>query len=234
MTALLELRDVHTYIGQFHILQGVALEVPQGQVTVLLGRNGAGKTTTLRTILGLTPPRSGQVVFDGQPIGGLPTYTIAARGIGYVPEDRGIFTDLTVEENMVISERQPGDLAGKRDLIFGLFPDLKRLYRLKGGQLSGGQQQMLALARALVPDNRLILIDEPTKGLAPIVVEQVMQALHNMKSAITVLLVEQNFTVARTIGDLCTIVDAGHTVHSGPMKAVAADEPLIQKFLGAG
>jgi branched-chain amino acid transport system ATP-binding protein len=234
MTALLELRDVHTYIGQFHILQGVALEVPQGQVTVLLGRNGAGKTTTLRTILGLTPPRAGQVVFDGQPIGGLPTYTIAARGIGYVPEDRGIFTDLTVEENLVIAERRPGDLAGKRDLIFGLFPDLKRLYRLKGGQLSGGQQQMLALARALAPDNRLILIDEPTKGLAPIVVEQVMQALHNLKSAITVLLVEQNFTVAKTIGDRCYIVDAGHTVHSGPMQAVAADEALIQKFLGAG
>ena len=234
MTALLELRDVHTYIGQFHILQGVAIEVPQGQVTVLLGRNGAGKTTTLRTILGLTPPRAGQVVFDGQPIGGLPTYTIAARGIGYVPEDRGIFTDLTVEENLVIAERKAGDLASKRDLIFGLFPDLKRLYRLKGGQLSGGQQQMLALARALVPDNRLILIDEPTKGLAPIVVEQVMQALHNLKSAITVLLVEQNFTVAKTIGDLCYIVDAGHTVHSGPMQAVAADEALIQKFLGAG
>ena len=234
MAPLLELRDVQTYIGQFHILQGVALLVPQGQVTVLLGRNGAGKTTTLRTILGLTPPRSGEVIFDGQPIAGLPTYTIAARGIGYVPEDRGIFTDLTVEENLVIAERKPGDLADKRDLIFGLFPDLKRLFRLKGGQLSGGQQQMLALARALVPDNRLILIDEPTKGLAPIVVEQVMQALHNMKSAITVLLVEQNFMVAKTIGDLCYIVDAGHTVHSGPMKKVAADEALIQKYLGAG
>ncbi|MBM4458447.1 MAG: ABC transporter ATP-binding protein [Chloroflexi bacterium] len=234
MTALLELRDVHTYIGQFHILQGMSLRADQGQVTVLLGRNGAGKTTTLRTILGLTPPRAGQVMLGGQSIAGLPTHAIAGRGIGYVPEDRGVFTDLTVEENLVISERGQGDLAGKADFIFGLFPDLKRLSRLKGGQLSGGQQQMLALARVLVPDNRLILIDEPTKGLAPILVEQVMAALHNLKSAITVLLVEQNFTVARGIGDHCYIVDAGQVVHSGPMKEIAADEGLIQRYLGAG
>ena len=233
MTPLLELNNIQTYIGQFHILQDVSLQVAQGQVTVLLGRNGAGKTTTLRTILGLTPPRAGQILFDGQPIQGLPTYTIAAGGIGYVPEDRAVFTDLTVEENLRIAERRKGDFAGKSDLIFGLFPDLKRLFKLKGGQLSGGQQQMLALARALVPDNRLLLIDEPTKGLAPILVEHVMQALHQMKASITVLLVEQNFAMARGIGDVCYIVDAGRTVHCGPMNEVAADKALIERYLGA-
>ncbi len=233
MSTLLELRDVHTFIGQFHILEGVSFDVPEGQVTVILGRNGAGKTTTMRTILGLTPPRSGQITFAGQEVRGQTTFNIAARGIGYVPEDRAVFTDLTVMENLQIAERKRGDLRHKTELIFDLFPDLKRLAQLKGGQLSGGQQQMLAIARALVPDNRLLLIDEPTKGLAPIVVEHVMQALHQLKNAITVVLVEQNFIVARTIGDVCHIMDVGHIVHSGPMSQVAADDALIHRYLGA-
>ncbi len=234
MTALLELRDVQTFIGQFHILQNVSLEIPAGQVTVLLGRNGAGKTTTLRTILGLTPARSGELVYNGQPINRLPTYDIAALGIGYVPEDRGVFTDLTVEENLRIAERRKGDFAARSDMIFSLFPDLKKFLKLKGGQLSGGQQQMLALSRALVPENRLLLIDEPTKGLAPIVVEHVMRAIQQLKSALTVLLVEQNYIVARDVGDRCTILDAGQTVYTGTMKEIAANDALIKKYLGAG
>jgi branched-chain amino acid transport system ATP-binding protein len=233
MSVLLTLVDVHTFIGQFHILEGVSLEVPEGKVTVILGRNGAGKTTTLRTILGLVPPRSGRITFAGDDIAGRPTHEIAARGIGYVPEDRAIFSDLTVWENLRIAERAPGDLSRRADFIFGLFPDLKRLVHLKGGQLSGGQQQMLAIARALVPDNRLLLVDEPTKGLAPIVVEHVVQALHQLKTAMTVVLVEQNMVVASDIGDICYIMDVGHVVHGATMRDVAADAALIQRYLGA-
>lgn len=233
MSALLEVQDIHTYIGQFHILEGVSLAANEGEVTVMLGRNGAGKTTTLRSILGLTPPRSGSIRFAGKEVGGLPTYAVAQLGIGYVPEDRGIFTDLTVEENLKIAERAKGDLGRKADLVFGLFPDLKRLYRLKGGQLSGGQQQMLAMARALIPDNRLLLIDEPTKGLAPVIVEKVMETIHQLKATVTVLLVEQNFFVASGVGDRCYILDVGRTVHAGAMADLVRDEALVQRYLGA-
>jgi branched-chain amino acid transport system ATP-binding protein len=233
MNTVLELDHIQTYIGRFHILEDVSLSVPEGKVTVMLGRNGAGKTTTLRTIMGLTPPHSGSINFAGQSIGGKHTYDIATLGIGYVPEDRAIFSALTVEENLMIAERRKGDLARKSDLLFGLFPDLQRLYGLKGTQLSGGQQQMLAIARALVPDNQLLLIDEPTKGLAPILVENVMQAIQQLKTTTTVLLVEQNFHMASDIGDLCYIIDAGRTVHHGAMAEVAADEALIQQYLGA-
>ena len=161
METLLELREVHTFIGQYHILQGVSLAVNKGSVLALLGRNGAGKTTTLKTILGLTPPRQGEVLFGGQPIHDMRSFDIAALGIGFVPEQRAIFRDLSVEENLKIAERKRGDLQTKQELIFSLFPDLKRLIRLPGNHLSGGQQQMLAIARALVADNRLLLIDEP-------------------------------------------------------------------------
>mgnify|MGYP001611320100 CR=1 FL=1 len=157
--SLLRLDDVHTFIEQFHILEGVTVDVPEGSVVALLGRNGAGKTTTLKTILGLTPPRSGSVTFDGRDLAGMRSFDIAALGIGYVPENRAIFSDLSVEENLRIAEREKGDLDRKEELIFGLFPDLKRLIGLPGTSLSGGQQQMLAVARALVPDNRLLLID---------------------------------------------------------------------------
>ncbi|HEX6607773.1 MAG TPA: ATP-binding cassette domain-containing protein, partial [Chloroflexia bacterium] len=151
MPNLLTVESIQTYIGQFHILEGVSLTVPQGSITALLGRNGAGKTTTLRSIMGLLAPREGRIVLDGQDIAGRPAYNIAALGVGYVPEHRAIFRDLTVEENLKIAERRKGDLARHADLIFNLFPDLKRFYSLPGGQLSGGQQQMLAIARALVP-----------------------------------------------------------------------------------
>ena len=162
---LLQLTDIHTFIEQFHILEGVSLDVAEGDIVALLGRNGAGKTTTLKTILGLTPARSGSVVYSGTDITGRRSYDVAAMGIGYVPEHRAIFSELSVEENLRIAEREKGDFAAKEEMIFGLFPDLKRLIRLPGTNLSGGQQQMLAVARALVPDNRLLLIDEPSEGL---------------------------------------------------------------------
>ncbi|MCC7446642.1 MAG: ABC transporter ATP-binding protein [Anaerolineae bacterium] len=230
---LLEVRDIHTYIGQFYILQGVSVSVPQGSITVLLGRNGAGKTTTLRSIMGQTPPREGDIVFDGKSLRGMRAYHIARLGIGYVPEHRAIFKDLTVQENLEIAERQPGDLHKRRDFIFEIFPDLKRLYHLPGGKLSGGQQQMLAVARVLVPDNRLLLIDEPSEGLAPVIIEQLMHAIHKLSAQVTVLLVEQNFVVARQLADRYTIIEEGQSVHTGEMPALVDNQPLIQRYLGA-
>jgi branched-chain amino acid transport system ATP-binding protein len=230
---LLEVRDIHTYIGQFYILQGVSVSVPQGSITVLLGRNGAGKTTTLRSIMGQTPPREGNIIFDGKSLRGLRAYHIARLGIGYVPEHRAIFKDLTVQENLEIAERQPGDLQKRREFIFEIFPDLQRLYHLPGGKLSGGQQQMLAVARALVPDNRLLLIDEPSEGLAPVIIEQLMHAIHKLSAQVTVLLVEQNFVVARQLADRYTIIEEGQSVHTGEMPALVNNQPLIQRYLGA-
>ena len=229
---LLSVSDIHTFIGQFHILEGVSLEVPEGSITVLLGRNGAGKTTTLRSIMGLTPPRTGHIVFNGQAIDGWRPFDVANLGVGYVPEYRAIFRDLTVEENLRLAERRKGDLARRGDLIFGLFPDLQRLRKLKGGQLSGGQQQMLSIARALVADNRLLLIDEPSEGLAPVLIEQMIEAIRRLRDHLTVLLVEQNFTMASQLGDRYFIIDDGKNVHSGLMPDLVQDKPLIRRYLG--
>lgn len=233
MAALLEVDNIQTYIGQYHILDGVSLQVEAGAITALLGRNGAGKTTTLKSIIGLTPPRAGQIRFAGERIDGRRTFQAARLGIGYVPEHRAIFRHLTVRENLLLAERRPGDLRRSGDLIFGLFPDLARLERLMGGQLSGGQQQMLAIARALVPANRLLLIDEPSEGLAPVLIEQLMTAITQLSTHTTVLLVEQNFRMASAISQRYYIVDDGRTVHAGMMEALRHDRALIQTYLGA-
>ena len=233
MTNILTVEGLHTFIGQYHILEGVSLEVPEGSITALLGRNGAGKTTTLRTVVGLLAPRSGSIVFEGEDIGGLPAYAIAARGVGYVPEHRAVFRDLTVEENLRIAERKKGDLKRRADLIFELFPDLKRLYNLQGGQLSGGQQQMLSIARALVPENKLLLIDEPSEGLAPIIIEGIVAALRRLSDHLTVLLVEQNFRMAADLADRYYILDEGQTAHSGRMADLVQDRAVITRYLGA-
>ena len=230
---ILEVRDIHTDIGQFHILDGVSVEVPTGSITVLLGRNGAGKTTTLKSIIGLTPPRHGAVVLHGREIQGEPAYRIAARGIGYVPEHRAIFRALSVEENLRIAERQPGDLARRADFIYTLFPDLKRLIKLPGGNLSGGQQQMLAVARALVAENELLLIDEPSEGLAPVIIEQMIEAIRQLSAHTTVLLVEQNFIMASQLADRYTIIETGRSVKSGLMADLVKDEATITRYLGA-
>ena len=233
MDNLLEVRDVHTFIGQFHILQGVTVNVPKGAITALLGRNGAGKTTTLKTILGLTPPRQGKVVLDGQEIQGRRTFDISAMGIGFVPDYRAIFRDLTVAENLQIAERKKGDLARRQELIFGLFPDLQRLIKLRGTQLSGGQQQMLAIARALVADNKLLLIDEPTEGLAPVIIEQMIAAILKLSADTTVLLVEQNFAVASQLAKHYVIIEEGRSVQRGAMHDLLKDEETIHRYLGA-
>ena len=233
MDNLLEVRDIHTHIGQFHILQGVSVEVPRGSITALLGRNGAGKTTTLKSVLGLTPPRKGQVVLDGEEIQGQRSFDIAAMGIGFVPEHRAIFRDLSVAENLKIAERKKGDLARKEEFLFSLFPDLKRLIKLPGTHLSGGQQQMLAVARALVPDNQLLLIDEPSEGLAPVLIEQMMDAIKQLSAETTVLLVEQNFIVASQLAESYVIIEEGQSVKSGAMADLVDDQETIHRYLGA-
>jgi len=233
MTNLLEVQNIHTFIGQFHILEGVSVEVPQGSITVLLGRNGAGKTTTLKSIIGLTPPSQGQILFDGRPIQGRRSFDIAAMGIGFVPEHRAIFRDLSVAENLKIAEREKGDLARKEEMIFGLFPDLKRLIKLPGTNLSGGQQQMLAVARAMVPDNKLLLIDEPSEGLAPVIIEQMIEAIQKLAATTTVLLVEQNFIVASKLAERYVIIEEGQSVKHGLMADLINDEETIHHYLGA-
>jgi branched-chain amino acid transport system ATP-binding protein len=233
MAALLEVNQIQTSIGQYRILDGVTLQVEEGSITALLGRNGAGKTTTLTSILGLTPPRGGEIRFAGESLRGRRTFQIAQRGIGYVPEHRAVFRDLTVAENLQLAERQRGDLRRRGDLIFALFPRLHERLHQKGGTLSGGEQQMLAIARALVPENRLLLIDEPSEGLAPVIIEQMMAAIQQLSAHTTVLLVEQNFRMASAISQRYSIVDDGRTVHAGAMSALRQNKPLIQSYLGA-
>lgn len=235
MNSLLNLDQLQTHIGQYHILQGIQFEAIEGEVSVLLGRNGAGKTTTLKTIMGLTPASHGKVMYEGQDITKRKPYDIANLGIGYVPEDQGIFKDLTVEENMKVAIRkETAEVYEKQAYILELFPDLKKFWKKDGGHLSGGQKQMLSMARAFVNDSKLLLIDEPSKGLAPIVVEKVMEAITEMKKKTTIILVEQNFIMASRIGDTYTLIDDGKTVHSGSMAELIGDEELKRKYLGIG
>ncbi|MFC3676717.1 ABC transporter ATP-binding protein [Ferrovibrio xuzhouensis] len=231
--ALLRLEGVHTHIGRYHILHGVDFAVPRGQLTMLLGRNGAGKTTTLRTIMGLWQASKGQVQFDGRDITALPTPDIAQAGIAYVPENMGIFADLTVRENMLLAARS-GDLDVKRlQWIFGLFPALEKFWNQAAGVLSGGQKQMLAIARAIVEPRELLLIDEPTKGLAPAIIMNMITAFRELKATgATILLVEQNFMAAKLLGDSVVVMDDGRIVHHGAMAELAADQTLQQKLLG--
>jgi branched-chain amino acid transport system ATP-binding protein len=237
MTSLLKLEGVHTHIGAYHILHGVDLAVPEGEVTVLLGRNGAGKTTTLRTIMGLWAATQGRITFRGQDLQGQRTPTIAQAGIGYVPETMGIFSDLTVQENLLLAAcnaRRASELDPARlEWIFGFFPALKKFWLFPAGKLSGGQKQMLAIARAIVEPRALLLIDEPSKGLAPSIVNNLIAALRELKTqAATILLVEQNFQMARALGDSVAVMDDGRVVHHGRMAALADDEALQQRLLG--
>jgi branched-chain amino acid transport system ATP-binding protein len=230
---LLVVENIQTFIGQFHILEGVSLVVPKNEITVLLGRNGAGKTTTLKSILGLTPPSEGKVIYQDMEIQGKRAFNIVNLGIGYVPEHRAIFRQLSVLENLKMAERKRGDFERKSEFIFDLFPDLKRLYKLPGNHLSGGQQQMLAVARALVPDNELLLIDEPSEGLAPILIQEMMEAIRKLSAYTTILLVEQNFIMASQLAKHFYIIDDGKTAHEGLMSDLVKDEELVREFLGA-
>ena len=233
--SILSLKEVHTYIAQHHILQGVSFDVTAGRPTVLLGRNGAGKSSTLRAIMGLNPVTSGAIELHGNPIEGRPPYDIARLGIGFVAEDRAVFYNLTVEENMRLSMFEENEQTWARvEMVYELFPDLKKLWRCNAGLLSGGQKQMLAIARAFVNDHRLLLIDEPSKGLAPIIVDQVGESLMQIQEKTTVILVEQNFHLASMVGTDYFILDDGRVVHQGRMQDLVDDDELKQKYLGIG
>jgi branched-chain amino acid transport system ATP-binding protein len=229
-SALLEVRDLHARIGQSHILHGVSFSVRSGGVTGLLGRNGVGKTTTLRGILGLTD-RTGTIEMEGSPIGSLRTDAIIRRGIAYVPEDRDVFAGLTVEENLRLAERPDNEL--RYDLIYDLFPELKTRAKQRAGTLSGGQQQMVAIARALLNGgNRLLLVDEPTKGLSPLVVRNVVEALQRAAQVVTILLVEQNLSVAHKLARDAIVLDQGRVGYVGTVDELMGDPALARKHLG--
>jgi branched-chain amino acid transport system ATP-binding protein len=231
--ALLELAGVHTHIGHYHILQGVDLAVPRGGLTMLLGRNGAGKTTTLRTILGLWRASAGAIRFAGDDIARRDTPAIANLGIAYVPESMGIFAGLTVQENLVLAARRGPPDEARLDWIFRFFPPMKKFWQLPAGNLSGGQKQMLSISRAIVEPRKLVLIDEPTKGLAPAIIQNLIEAFAELKkSDTTILMVEQNFHAARSLGDAVAVMDAGRIVHAGRMADLAADGALQRRLLG--
>jgi branched-chain amino acid transport system ATP-binding protein len=230
---LLTLAGVHTHIGHYHILQGVDLRVPRGGLTMLLGRNGAGKTTCLRTIMGLWRASGGSIEFDGRDTTRLATPAIANLGIGYVPESMGIFAGLTVRENLLLAARSGPLDEARLEWIFRFFEALKKFWHLPAGNLSGGQKQMLAIARAIVEPRKLVLVDEPTKGLAPSIINNLIAAFAELKKGdTTLLMVEQNFHAARSLGDSVAVMDAGRIVHSGPMADLAADEALQNRLLG--
>jgi branched-chain amino acid transport system ATP-binding protein len=235
--ALLTLKGVHTHIGQYHILQGVDLTVPRGGLSVLLGRNGAGKTTTLRTIMGMWQASAGSIVFDGRDIGTLATADIARAGIAYVPESMAVFSELTVRENMLLAARgakHAKQIDEKRlAWIFSLFPAVEKFWNHPAGKLSGGQKQMLAVSRAIVEPRELLIIDEPSKGLAPAIINNMIDAFAQLKAkGVTILLVEQNINFAKRLGDTVAVMDNGVVVHAGSMKELAEDEELQQSLLG--
>jgi branched-chain amino acid transport system ATP-binding protein len=233
LSPLLALAGVNTHIGQYHILQGVDFEVPRSGLTMLLGRNGAGKTTCLRTIMGLWRASAGSIRYDGADITRTPTPDLARRGIAYVPENMGIFAGLTVRENLVLAAREKALDPKRLDWLFGLFPAMQKFWHSLAGNLSGGQKQMLAISRAIVEPRKLLLIDEPTKGLAPAIIAGMIEAFKELKRAeSTILVVEQNFHFARSLGDSVAVMDSGRIVHAGSMAALAADEPLQQRLLG--
>ena len=234
---LLTLEGVHTNIGAYHILHGVDLVVPKGQLTMLLGRNGAGKTTTLRTIMGLWRTSAGRITFAGTDITGLSTPQIASLEIAYVPETMGIFSDLTVKENMLLAARGARRAADMDDTrlkwIFSLFPAVEKFWTHPAGKLSGGQKQMLAVARAIIEPRQLLIVDEPSKGLAPAIINNMIDAFAELKtSGVTILLVEQNINFARRLGDSVAVMDDGRVVHSGSMQALAEDEHMQKTLLG--
>jgi branched-chain amino acid transport system ATP-binding protein len=228
--SLLSVRDLHVYFGQSHILQGVSFDVPEGGVTALLGRNGVGKTTTLRAILGLVG-RRGSVRFGDQELTSMSTHRIVQRSVGYVPEDRDVFTGLTVAENLRLAER---DNDPRYDLVYELFPELEDRAEQRAGTLSGGQQQMVAIARALLNDNRFLLVDEPTKGLAPALVAEVARVLERLAELTTVLLVEQNLGVVRRIARDAIVLDQGRVVHAGDAQELLAQPELVRRLLSVG
>jgi branched-chain amino acid transport system ATP-binding protein len=228
LRTLLAVRDLHVRLGGSHVLQGVSFDVPEGGVTALLGRNGAGKTTTVRAVLGLVP-RHGSVVVDDRETAGLPTHSIVRRGVGYVPEDRDVFAGLTVAENLRLAERTAEPRYG---LVYELFPELEQRGAQRAGTLSGGQQQMLAIGRALLNGDRLLLVDEPTKGLAPLLVAEVARVLERAAELATILLVEQDLGVVRRLARHAVVLDTGRVGCEGDAPTLLGDALLVRRLLG--
>ena len=228
----LDAEGLHTFYGKSHILHGVTLAVAEGRITTLLGRNGAGKTTTLRSLMGLTPARQGKVVIFGQETTRWPPFRIAALGVGYVPEGRRIFPNLTVEDNLRVPLTRSGPWTAAR--VFQLFPRLAERKQNRGRQLSGGEQEMLAIARALLLNPRLLILDEPSQGLGPLIVREVFRIVAQMRAeGISVLLVEQNVRMSLEIADHAYVLDSGEIVYSGPARELAADEERVHALAGA-
>ncbi|HEU0245599.1 MAG TPA: ABC transporter ATP-binding protein [Gaiellaceae bacterium] len=225
----LEVSDLHVRLGESHVLQGISFSVVKGRVTALLGRNGVGKTTTLRALLGLAPRSHGSVLLDGADVTRTPTHAIVRRGVGYVPEDRDIFAGLTVNENLRLADRGG---KGRYDLVYELFPELRVRSAQRAGTLSGGQQQMLAIGRALLNDNHLLLVDEPTKGLSPLLVSEVAAALERAAGLATVLLVEQNLGVVQRVAEDVVVLDGGRVVHTGRAEELFASPERVRELLG--
>jgi len=230
---LLEVQGINTYYGLSHILFDVSIQVDRGEVVVLLGRNGAGKTTTMRSIMGLTPPKTGKVIFDGKDVTGVAPYKVARIGIGFVPEDRRIFPDLTVRANLDVGLRKTkGKTSWTIDRIYQLFPRLKELANRRGGNLSGGEQQMLTIARTLMGSPDLILLDEPSEGLAPIIVKALGEFIDLLKrDGTTVLLSEQNVKFSLKHSDRAYIVDNGHIKYQGTIEELEKDEDVKKRYL---
>ena len=229
MSTALSVDDLHVHLGQSHILQGISFDVQKGGVTALLGRNGVGKTTTLRALMGLVPRSRGEVRLGGDDVTRLRTHAVVRRGVGYVPEDRDVFAGLTVEENLRLAERDPNP---SYELVYDLFPELRQRASQRAGTLSGGQQQMVAIARALLNRNQVLLVDEPTKGLAPLLVAEVAAALGRAAELTTVLLVEQNLPVVQRLARDVVVLDGGQVVHAGPAAELLADPDHVRRLLG--
>jgi len=231
--SLLKISDLISYIGMYTILHGIDMEIHEGEAVAILGRNGAGKTTLLRTIMGLVKTRSGIIELGGESLVGKPSYKISKMGIGFCPEDYGVFDELTIEENLILAKHKNDQETNNRiDYVLDLFPDLQKAYKRPARTLSGGQRQMLSVARSLVNEVRLILIDEPSKGLAPVVIEKMAIALKEISKRSTILLVEQNFSMALAVAERYYMIDEGKTVHTGLMKELEQDKELQQRHLG--
>jgi branched-chain amino acid transport system ATP-binding protein len=234
---MLEVQDVHTYYGDSYVLQGVSLRVERGQVVGILGRNGMGKTTLIRSIVGFTPPRQGRILFKDRDVTGWPSNRVVAFGLGLVPQGRRVFPSLTVLENLGVAARARGDGAGRwtLDRVLELFPRLGERARNRAGKLSGGEQQMLAIARALMTNPELLLMDEPTEGLAPLLVREMGRVIERLKaSGLSILLVEQNLPLALRLSDHVHVLSRGRIVHSGAPQALAANDEIKSRYLGIG